>query len=346
MERAGTPALLVTAPANRRYLSGFTGSSGWLLVTPVRQRLITDSRYEEAAAAEAPDFEPVIYRKEQEFKDLLAGALAEEGIGRLGFEAGQVTVSRHRWLGEAVPGVELVPTEDLVEDLRRVKDGEEVARVRRAMALAEGAFAEVLPRVAPGRTEQDLALDLEFAMRRLGAEGIAFDAIVTSGPHSSLPHGRPGDRALQPGDLVVFDFGARHAGYCSDMTRTVVVGRPDPRQEEVYRVVLEAHLAAFAAVRPGATCGEVDEAARLVIEMAGYGEHFGHGTGHGIGLEVHEAPRLSPGREEALAEGMLVTIEPGIYLPGWGGVRIEDTVLVSARGAESLCTTTKELICV
>lgn len=339
-------ALLVTAPVNRRYLSGFSGSSGWLLATPARRRLITDFRYQEAAAAEAPDFEAVVYRKEQDLKDLLAGALADEGIARLGFEAAHVTFSRHRWLGEVLPGVELVPAEDLVEDLRQVKDEEEVARVRRAMSLAEGAFAEVLPRVAPGRSERDLALELEFAMRRQGADGVAFDPIVASGPRSSLPHAHPGDRKLQAGDLVVFDFGARYGGYCSDLTRTVIVGRPDPRQEEIHRVVLEAHLAGVAALRPGVAAGEVDEAARRVIEAAGYGEHFGHGTGHGIGLEVHEAPRLSPGREEALAAGMLVTVEPGIYLPGWGGARIEDTLLITAGGAESLCTLAKDLICV
>lgn len=346
MERVGTPALLITGAANRRYLSGFTGSSGWLLITPARQRLFTDSRYEEAAAAEAPDFEVVIYRNDQELRELVVVALAGEGIDRLGFEAAQVTFARYRWLSEAIPGTELVPTDNLVEDLRQVKDDEEVARVRRAMALAEQALAEVLPRAAPGRSERDLALELEFAMRRLGAEGVAFDLIVASGPRSSLPHAHPGDRALQKGDLVVFDFGARHAGYCSDVTRTVVVELPDPRQEEVYNVVLEAHLAGLAAVRPGATGDQVDGAARRVIEAAGYGEYFGHGTGHGVGLDVHEAPRLSPGREDVLAEGMLVTIEPGIYLPGWGGVRIEDTVLVTAHGGESLCTTTKELVCI
>lgn len=341
---AGLPALLVTAPANRRYLSGFKGSSGFLLVTPDRQVLVTDFRYEEASAAEAPAFERLIYRKEQELKEALQRLVREAGVSRLGFEAAHLTVVRHRWFAETLPGVALAPSERVVEGLRLVKDAGEIARARRAMALAEEAFARLLPEVRPGRSERELALELEFTMRRLGADGPSFECIVASGPRSSLPHGAPTDRRLERGDLVLFDFGAVFEGYCSDTTRTVVLGPPDPRQEEVHGLVLAAHRAAAAAVRAGVTAGEVDRAARSVIEAAGYGERFGHGTGHGLGLEVHEEPRLGPEREETLAAGMLVTIEPGIYLPGWGGVRIEDTVLVTEDGCESLNTTPKDLL--
>ncbi len=338
------PALLVTAPANRRYLSGFAGSAGFLLVTAERRVLVTDFRYQEAAALEAGGFERLIYRKEQELKEALQRLVREAGVSRLGFEAAHLTVSRRGWFGEALPGVELVPAEGIVEALRLVKDAGEIARVRRAMALAEEAFTRLLPQVAPGRSERELALELEFTMRRLGADGPSFDFIVASGPRASLPHGQPTGRRLERGDLVVFDFGAVFEGYCSDMTRTVVVGTPDARQQEIHAVVLAAHRAAAAAVRAGVAAGEVDRAAREVIEAAGYGEQFGHGTGHGLGLEVHEERRLGPDREETLAAGMLVTIEPGIYLPGWGGVRIEDTVLVTADGCESLNATTKELL--
>lgn len=344
MVEKGLPAFMVTHPANRRYLSGFTGSSGTLIVTEKDQHLFTDTRYEEAACAEAPHYKLTIYRREREFKELLSRLLARSGIHRLACEAAHLTMARHRLLEENLEGVELVPVEGVVEHLRQVKEEEEVRSVRRAVALAERAFSELLPEVAPGRSERDLALELEFRMRRLGAERAAFDLIVASGPRSSLPHGHPGERRLEAGDLVVFDFGAVFGGYCSDLTRTVIVGRADSWQEEVYNIVLAAHRAGLDAVRGGIAAGVVDLAARTVIEEAGYGDHFGHGTGHGVGLEVHEEPRLAPGREDQLVPGMLVTIEPGIYLPERGGVRIEDTVLVTEGGCESLCTLAKELM--
>ncbi len=343
---AGVPALLVTDGVNRRYLSGFTGSSGWLLVTAGEAWLITDFRYEEQAQAEAAGWTVVVYRAPDRLETALARLLGERRVTALGFDPDALTVSAHRALAEALPGVELRPAPRLVTALRAVKDEAELALIRRAMAQAEEAFARLLPEVRPGRSERELALELEFLMRRLGADGAAFDFIVASGPRSSLPHGQPTDRRLQAGDLVTFDFGARFAGYHSDITRTVVVGRADERQREVYEVVRAAQAAALAAVREGAKAEDVDRAARDVIAAAGYGERFGHSTGHGVGLEVHEYPTLAPRRDDLLVAGMVVTVEPGVYIPGWGGVRIEDTVVVTPSGCEVLCRTPKELLCV
>ncbi len=336
------PGLLVTGAANVRYLSGFAGE-GFLVVTADGQWLVTDGRYEEEAAAAAPAWELVSYRREEELKECLRSLAREAGLARLACEAAHLSLARHRWFAETLEGVELDPREGLVEGLRRVKDAEEVARIRRALALAEEAFARLLPRIAPGRSERELAVELEFTMRELGADGPAFELIVASGPNASLPHARPGGRRLERGDLLLLDFGAVWEGYRSDTTRTVVVGPAGPRQREVYEVVLAAQEAALRAVRPGATGGEVDRAARAVMEEAGYGERFLHGTGHGVGLEIHEAPRLSPGREDRLEAGMVVTVEPGIYLPGWGGVRLEDLVLVTEEGGRVLNELPKEL---
>jgi len=336
------PGLLVTGRANVRYLSGFAGE-GFLVVTADGQWLVTDGRYEEEAAAAAPSFELVAYRREAELKERLRALAREAAVDRLGCEAAHLSLARHRWFAETLEGVELDPREGLVEELRRVKDAEEVARIRRALALAEEACARLLPRIGPGRSERELALELEVTMRELGADGPAFDLIVAAGANASRPHARPGSRRLERGDLVILDFGAVWEGYHSDTTRTLVVGPPAPRQREVYEVVLAAQEAALSAVRPGATGEEVDRAARTVIEEAGYGERFLHGTGHGVGLEIHEAPRLSPGREDRLEAGMVVTVEPGVYLPGWGGVRLEDLVLVTEDGGRSLNGLPKEL---
>lgn len=343
LEELDLPGLLVTGPANVRYLSGFAGS-GFLVVAGERPVLVTDGRYAEEAEAEAPGFELIVYRREAELRERLQALVREVGLPRLACEEAHLSLARHRWFREALEGVELVPRDGLVEGLRQVKDPGEVARIRRALALAEDAFERLLPAVGPGRSERELALELEFTMRRLGAEGASFDLIVASGPNSSRPHARPGDRRVERGDLVLFDFGAVLGGYCSDTTRTVVVGPPQPRQREVYELVLAAQEAALRAVRPGATGDEVDRAARQVLEAAGYGEQFAHGTGHGVGLEIHEAPRLSPGREDRLEAGMVVTVEPGVYLPGWGGVRIEDLVLVTEEGCERLNRTAKEFL--
>lgn len=336
--------LLVGSPANRRYLSGFTGSSGWLLITADRAELWTDFRYLEQAAAQAPAFE--IVRHEADVYRHLGRRVGELGLGRLGFERDHLSYRQWERLRGGLPEkVELVPVAGWIEELRRVKDAGEIAAIRQAARIADEALLEVLADLRPGRTEREVALQLEFAMRRRGAEGVAFDFIVASGPRSALPHGTASDRVIQEGDLLTVDYGAVYGGYASDCTRTVVVGRAGERQREIYDIVLEAQRRALAAVRPGATGAEVDRAAREVIESAGYGEHFGHATGHGVGLEVHEGPRLAAtGGDDVLAPGMVVTVEPGIYLPGWGGVRIEDLVVVTESGGEILTRVTKEFL--
>lgn len=335
-------ALLVTGAANRRYLSGFTGSAGLLVVTPAEALLLTDFRYAEQAGAEAPGW-TVVETGQEPLADLRR-CLVDLGVRRVGFEAEHVSVAqRERWQ-EAVPAVEWVPTAGLVERLRQVKDADEQAAIRRAAAVAAAAFEAVLPLVRPGVRERDLALELEYHLRRQGAEAVAFEVIVASGPRAALPHARPGDRRLEPGDAVIFDFGAVVDGYCSDCTRTVAVGRAGETLRHVHALVREAQRAALEAVRAGVEARTVDAAARSRIEAAGYGERFGHATGHGVGLEVHEAPRLGRGSQDVLAAGMVVTVEPGVYLPGQLGVRIEDLVVVGEDGGEVLTPTTRELL--
>lgn len=351
--RLNAEAFFVSDPFNRRYLSGFTGSAGYLLITASHAWLLTDFRYEEAARQEAPDFEIVRYgtggAQNSEgsggLYEALLSLLQAEGIRRLAFESASMSFAQHRQMTASLPGVELVPCEGVVEGLRRIKDEGEISLIREAVSVAEAAYNAVLPLIRPGVSEKAVALELEFLMRKSGAEAAAFDFIVASGERSSLPHGSPTDRRMQEGDFVTIDFGARVGGYNSDMTRTVVIRRADERQRQVYETVLAAQEAAIQAVKPGVTGAEIDRVARTIIERAGFGENFGHSTGHGVGLAVHEGPRLSPaGKEEMLEPGMVVTIEPGIYIPGWGGVRIEDTVLVTANGCEVLCRTDKGLM--
>ncbi|HLS88067.1 MAG TPA: Xaa-Pro peptidase family protein [Sphingobacteriaceae bacterium] len=339
----GLDALWVTGATNRRYLSGFTGSAGSLLITGDAALLITDGRYITQATAEAPAF--TVVRHGTKMLDTLAQQVAELGVKGLGFEAEHQTVAFFHQAKAALDGVELVPTQGLVEGLRMVKDPEELALIRQAAQMADAAFNALLPDIRPGVSERDLALALEFDLKSRGAQDLSFPIIVVSGPRSALPHGRPTERVLQAGDLVTFDWGCVWGGYCSDVTRTVVIGEPTPRQREVYDTVLAAQLAGLAALRPGVTGREVDAAAREVIAAAGYGENFSHGLGHGLGMDVHEGPRLAAGFDQELQPGMVVTVEPGIYIPGWGGVRIEDLVVITETGYEILSTgVTKELL--
>ena len=337
----GLDALLVTRLVNVRYLTGFTGSNGQMLVEAGGGAFFTDSRYEEQARKEVPDLERRTYPRR--FVQALAELCRSRSIRRLGFESTGVTHKTWQELDE-MEGVELVPTEDVVERLRWVKDRDELALIERAQAAADEAFERVTRKLSEGMTEREVAFDLEVAMREAGADSVGFPTIAAFGENAAEPHHGPGERRLAKGDVVKLDFGSKVDGYHSDMTRTVAFGEPDPQLREIHRIVLEAHDAGAAAVRAGARAGDADAAARTVIREAGYGDNFGHSLGHGIGLEVHEGPTLRDGSEDVLPEGTVVTVEPGIYLPGLGGVRIEDMVVVEATGARALPATSKQLV--
>ncbi|MFZ5814834.1 MAG: M24 family metallopeptidase [Bacillota bacterium] len=343
LEQRGLDAIVINKPHNRFYLSGFTGTAGVLLITGKSAYLITDFRYTEQAAAQAPHF--TVLRPESTNYALLARLLEQEQVQRIGIEGDYLSVDEHTTYRETFGQREMLSATGLVEALRLVKDEQEQQLMRRAAAIADEAWAQIIPLIKPGVVERDLALELEYRMKRLGAEALSFDIIVASGVRSALPHGRASEKVIEAGDLVTFDFGCIYRGYCSDMTRTVMVGEPTPKQREIYEIVLEAQLRGVAACRAGITGRELDEACRGYIREKGYGDAFGHGTGHGVGIEIHEGPRASFRSEgEILQPGMIVTIEPGIYLPGWGGVRIEDMVLVTETGCESFSTSPKELL--
>lgn len=337
-------AVLVTDATNLRYLTGFTGSSGLALVgEDGLRRFVTDFRY--LTQSEAQLDRVWVRQIAQDPLEHAAKGLPD-GPFRLGFDDAQVSVKEHARLAELVgDGVELVPAGGMVEALRLVKDADELERIRAAQRLADAALEEVLTRGLAGRTERDVALDIEFTMRRMGAEGSSFSPIVAAGAHGALPHAEPRDVLIPEGTLCVVDWGAQLNGYASDCTRTFATSDEiDPRDREVYEVVLRAQEAALAAVAPGPLGREVDAVAREIIDAAGHAEHFGHGLGHGVGMEVHEGPRLSRQGETALAPGHVVTVEPGVYVPGAVGVRIEDLVAVTDDGHEVLTTLGKELV--
>jgi Xaa-Pro aminopeptidase len=334
-------SLLVTDLVNVRYLSGFTGTNGICVVGPELRLFLTDFRYVERAQAEVPDFERV--RGKQ---DLLREA-AERLSGRVGFEDQHMSVRRHERLRGLVPdGVELVAAGGLVEELRAIKDPEELRAMREAAALADDMYEYVRERGLIGRTEREVAVDVEREMRARGAEDPSFPSIIAAGANGALPHATPGDKEIGPDTLVILDMGCRVDGYCSDCTRTFATGSLSDEAGSVYELVLAAQEESLAAVLPGAEERAVDAVARDRIAAAGYGDRFGHGLGHGVGLEVHEAPRLAQSAEGSLAAGNVVTVEPGVYVPGAFGVRIEDLVVVTDDGNEVLSHFPKSLITV
>lgn len=333
-------ALLVTDLVNVRWLTGFTGSNAAVVTGPGVRRLVTDFRYITQAAEQVAD------AWEREIHQDLLEQVAEHLAGplRLGFDDADLAVRDHARLGELAPeGVELVAAGALVEDLRAIKDAGELERIRAAASLADAALGEVLARGLVGRTEREVGLDIEVTMRRLGASGPSFPPIVAAGAHGALPHAEPRDVAIPTDTLVVVDWGAQLDGYASDCTRTFATGLLEDGARGVYELVLRAQRAALDAVRPGPTGKEVDKVARDLIEAAGHKEHFGHGLGHGVGMEVHEGPRLSVRGETSLKAGMVVTVEPGVYVPGQLGVRIEDLVAVTSGGREVLSGMDKSL---
>lgn len=322
-------AMLVSQPENRRYISGFTGSSGAVLITSREALFITDFRYIDQATEQCVGFEVV--NQSGSFLDTLTARLQSAGVKTLAFEQDYLTygeVASYRVLEKQVTGLKLVPVSNVVETLRILKDQSEVALMQKAADIADAAFEHILGFVRPGLTEQEVALELETFMRRQGATGPSFETIIASGWRSSLPHGVASAKVLEAGDFVKFDFGAVYEGYCSDITRTVVLGEPSERQKEIYSIVLEAQLRALDAAKPGLTGKELDAVARDFIASKGYGENFGHSLGHGLGLAVHESPRVSVLGDTRLQSGMVITIEPGIYISKWGGVRIEDDILL------------------
>jgi Xaa-Pro aminopeptidase len=341
----GADLLLVTSLVNVRYLTGYTGSNGLALVGPDTAVFITDFRYVEQSAAEVDAaFDRRIATLE------LAEGIADvlpSGPVRLAFEDANLTVRAHEQLRSLMPDrVELIAAGNPVESLRAVKEAEEVERIRAAAGVADVAFRQLMEDGLVGRTELEVADALERGLREAGARGVSFDAIVAAGPHGALPHARPRAVEIGAGELVVIDWGAELDGYCSDCTRTLATGNLGEPAREAYELVREAQLAGLAALRAGVSGRDADAAARTVIDDAGYGERFGHGLGHGVGMEIHEAPRLSKRSDAVLRSGNVVTVEPGVYLPGQFGVRIEDLVVVTESGCEILTSVPKELITV
>lgn len=347
LREEGVEALLVTHLPNIFYLCGFTGTAGVLLFCAGERNpqlyFHTDGRYTQQAREQVKGARVVITKNP-------APAEACERIKKLGlktvsFEAGHLPYASYKYLNQFLRGkVRLKPSSDLVEQLRVIKDAGEVEQVRAAVLLGSSLFQTALSSIKPGVTENVVAGELELQARRAGAEKMSFDTIVASGPRSALPHGRASAAAISSSGFIILDYGVILAGYCSDMTRTVHVGRASRTHRKMYEAVRDAQLASIEAVRPGVEAGEVDKAGRQVLKKAGYDAYFTHSTGHGVGIEVHESPRLGRGQTQKLSPGMVVTIEPGIYIPEEGGVRIEDMVLVTESGHEVLTPTTKDLI--
>jgi Xaa-Pro aminopeptidase len=330
-----------TPSSNVRYLSGFTGTAAWLLVTRDQQFIGTDSRYWEQARGQSPDFELVQYTGQAGQTEALHGVVNRFGVKRIGVEGDHLTVARHEEWTAALDGAELVSTSGVVDMLRAVKDDDEIKALRRALALTDEAYEHVMHWIEPGMTEKEVAWELESYMRTHGAEGMAFAVHVASGPGSAEPHHVSGERKIGESDPVWIDMGARVDGYNGDLTRSFVLGEPNEQFRKVYDVVLRAQLAAERALKAGMSGRELHEVAHTVIREAGYGDNYGHGLGHGLGLAVHEKPSAGAQSTDVLSAGAVVTIEPGIYIPGWGGVRIEDVAVVTEDGAQILTGASK-----
>jgi Xaa-Pro aminopeptidase len=347
LERSRLDALLVIHAPNVRYLCGFTGSAGAIIISEGKSVFFTDGRYKEQARVEVQGSRIVVAHKSPlaAAAEWLLGNVRKLSLKTLGIEGEHLSVAERSRLAKALPsGLRLREAPPLVEQTRVVKDVEEIKRLRAAVLLGSSLFDVVLKAIRPGTREIEVAAELEYAARRAGADGMSFDTIIASGPRSALPHGRASEAVIPSNGFVVCDFGVILAGYCSDMTRTVHVGQPGDDMRRVYSAVHDAQQAAMEMVRPGVSTGEVDRSARKVLQKNGLGGRFTHSTGHGVGLEIHESPRLAAGQKDVLQPGMVITIEPGAYIPGVGGVRIEDMVVVTERGCQILTPTGKELI--
>jgi Xaa-Pro aminopeptidase len=349
MSRLGLDAFLISQPESRRYLSGFTGhdhppmdSAGYLLITEAKLLLFTDGRTTEQAAQEAPEYE--VIRIQEKLPITLSQIAPGLSASRLAFEGNHLTYRLYEETRTALgEGFTMVPTYNVVDTMRAVKDPDELEAIEEAVLLADKAFTHAVGVITAGMTEREMAWEIEAFMRKHGSEGVAFDTIVASGPNASRPHHIPGDRPLQTGEPIIIDWGAKVNGYCSDITRTVVLGEADKKFKALYKVVLDAQVRAEERIRAGMTGAKADNLARKVIEAAGYGEQFGHGLGHGVGIAIHESPRLGRASEDVLEDGMVFSVEPGVYLPGWGGIRIEDLVILQGGRVTVLSHAPKQL---
>jgi Xaa-Pro aminopeptidase len=343
IQKVEADALLVTNFVNVTYLSGFTGDDSYLLVGCDGEGIISDPRYTTQLGEECQGLDLHIRKPGVTMVDMVAKIIRHAKLSHVAFEADSMTVALRDQLAEKLPQVQFCPTTGLVERLRAVKDADEIARLREAIWMAERAFGVIRAKLRPEQTEKAIADELEHQMRQFGARGCGFPSIIAAGPRAALPHARATNQPIGSSDFVLIDWGADGNLYKSDLTRILVTGKISPKLERVYRVVLNAQEQAIQAIRPGAITHDVDGVARQVIADAGFGRCFGHGLGHGLGLEIHEAPRLAAKTRTVLQPGMVVTVEPGIYIPGWGGVRIEDDVLVTRSGYEVLTSVPKQL---
>jgi Xaa-Pro aminopeptidase len=335
-------SLLIDSDVNRFYLTNFTGSAGRVLFTPENEYFITDFRYTEQAANQTDGYKIVELNKD--VVESINDILQKDGTEKLGFEGKTVNYYQYGKYDEKYKNIELISTEDLIKDVRMIKEENEIEMIKKAIEISDKAYEHILDFIEPGMTEKEVSLELEIFQKKLGGSKNAFDFIVASGKRSSMPHGVASDKVIKENELITLDFGSFYKGYCSDMTRTFVLGKADQKQKEIYNKVLEAQLAVIDKIKAGMSGVEADKIARDIIEDAGYGDNFGHGLGHGIGVEVHEGPSVSYKSEDELKENSIVTDEPGIYIKDWGGVRIEDDLLITKDGCEVLNSSPKELI--
>lgn len=345
MEDLDVDALLITKEENVSYLSGFTGDESYLFITPKEQYMLTDFRYIEQVKQECPDLKIFQWKRIADFGETsLREWIQSFEIARLGIEKNNFSYGAYLNFTKHLPKIELVATHGAVEELRYVKNEHEIACIQKAASIADRAFTRILDFIKPGMTENEVTAELEYYLRKEGADGVAFDTILVSGVKTSLPHGKPSDKVIEKGDFVTLDFGALYQGYRSDMTRTIGIGSLTEKQKEIYQMVKEAQLAGLQAIKAGVHGKKPDEAAREVFAKKDLNEYFGHGLGHGLGLEIHEEPFMGGSCTMRLEKDYVVTVEPGLYLPNWGGVRIEDTVVVTEEGCTILTNSSKELI--
>lgn len=343
LEDKSLDAALIYKPENRTYISGFTGSTGYVLIIKNKNYLLTDFRYIEQSKNECIGYEIVKLDSNTEGKDLYS-FIDKLNLSKIGFESESMTYNEFNKLNEKLPNIKFVPIDSEIKQLKKIKDSNEIKYIKKAASIADEAFSHICTYIKAGITEKDVALELEYYMKKKGASKLSFDTIVASGKRSALPHGVYSDKVIENGDFVTLDFGCVYNGYCSDMTRTLVIGTASEKQKEIYNIVYEAQKMALKEIKPNIECSKIDKIARDHISNNGYGDFFGHGLGHGVGMEVHEAPSLSPKSKDVLEAHMIITDEPGIYIPDFGGVRIEDLVLVTNDGYEILSKSSKELI--